>query len=372
MDDLPIDAEQLGAGMYWLVIPDYDNPGLYTVGISDEAAKLNLNTATLDMLMALPNMTQDIAEAIIDWRDPDSDVTGIGGAEDDYYLSLPEPYYCKNGPFESVEELLLVKGITPDLLYGTGPASSSDVFGANGRGWIDYLTAYSAEPATGTDGQPLVDVNAANTGALSDLLNATLSGDRAEQVLQAVTTARPFSNIFDFYYRTGLNVDEFSLLAEQITARPQSGGGGSGQTATLQQGRIDLLTAPRDVLACLPGLDDNDIEAIIADRQASFGQTQPTIAWVVQALSQQKVMGIADLITARSYQPSCEILATDGHGRAFCRVRVVFDCRTTPARIIYRKDVTQRGWPLDPQLLQELRNGQTPQPTASTSSGVFY
>ena len=40
------------------------------------------------------------------------------GAEDDYYMSLPEPYHCKNAHFDSVDELLLVKGVTPQLLYG--------------------------------------------------------------------------------------------------------------------------------------------------------------------------------------------------------------------------------------------------------------
>jgi len=53
----------------------------------DEASKLNLNTATVEMLQLLPGMTPELAAAIVDWRDSDSDVT-TGGAEDEVYLRL--------------------------------------------------------------------------------------------------------------------------------------------------------------------------------------------------------------------------------------------------------------------------------------------
>jgi general secretion pathway protein K len=58
-----------------------------------------------------------IVDSILDWRDAD-DFYRIHGAENDYYQSLKEPYRCKNGNFDSIEELLLVRGITPALFYG--------------------------------------------------------------------------------------------------------------------------------------------------------------------------------------------------------------------------------------------------------------
>ena len=62
-------------------------------------------------------MTDQIAYSIIDWIDSDSN-TSPDGAEDDYYMSLPNPYHCKNSYLDSIEELLLVQGMTPYLLFG--------------------------------------------------------------------------------------------------------------------------------------------------------------------------------------------------------------------------------------------------------------
>jgi general secretion pathway protein K len=58
-----------------------------------------------------------IIDSIMDWRDKDN-FHRMNGAENDYYLSLPEPYPCKNGDFTSVGELLLVRGVTPKLFHG--------------------------------------------------------------------------------------------------------------------------------------------------------------------------------------------------------------------------------------------------------------
>ena len=70
-----------------------------------------------EMLMALPGMTVDIADAIMDWID-DDDETREFGAEFDYYQSLGSPYEPNNGPFNTVEEILLVRGVTPEMLFG--------------------------------------------------------------------------------------------------------------------------------------------------------------------------------------------------------------------------------------------------------------
>lgn len=77
------------------------------------------------LLQAEPFLLEDgdarkIIDALIDWIDSgDGDGEEEYGAEDSYYQSLDPPYSCKNGPIESIEELLLVKGITKELLYGT-------------------------------------------------------------------------------------------------------------------------------------------------------------------------------------------------------------------------------------------------------------
>ena len=58
-------------------------------------------------LMAMPGMTDDVADAILDWIDEDDEPREYG-AEWDYYAQLQPPYKPKNGPLDTVEELLLV------------------------------------------------------------------------------------------------------------------------------------------------------------------------------------------------------------------------------------------------------------------------
>ena len=98
-------------------------------GLVDEASKLNLNTATADMLAMLPGMTVEFAAAIVDWRDNDS-TPSENGAEDEVYQRLDPPRRCKNGPFESIDELRLVYGATPELLHGED-ANRNGILDAN-------------------------------------------------------------------------------------------------------------------------------------------------------------------------------------------------------------------------------------------------
>jgi len=63
---------------------------------------------------------REIIDSLMDWIDSgDNNGEEEYGAEDSHYMSLDPPYHCKNGPIESIEELLLVQGITEELLYGT-------------------------------------------------------------------------------------------------------------------------------------------------------------------------------------------------------------------------------------------------------------
>jgi len=105
-------------------------------GMYDEERKININKASITLLKAMMEniaqndsmMASDVAAAIVDWRDAD-DVVLTGGAENSYYAALSEPYSCHNGDFQSLNELLLVKGVTAVIfekikpyvtMFGTG------------------------------------------------------------------------------------------------------------------------------------------------------------------------------------------------------------------------------------------------------------
>jgi general secretion pathway protein K len=112
--------------------------GLVRVRLMDESAKINLNRVNEEILrrvftnLGIDEARRDtLVDSIMDWRDTD-DLHRIHGAESEYYESLSPPYSAKNGPLDTVEDLLWIKGITPELFYGyaedrdqSGNASSS-------------------------------------------------------------------------------------------------------------------------------------------------------------------------------------------------------------------------------------------------------
>ena len=361
----------VGDGAFWILRPGNDER-TYFFGITDEAAKVNLNSATLEMISKLPGMTSELAASIMDWRDTDGTVT-TGGAENEYYLMLPDPYECKNGPLETVEELFLVRGATRDIILGQDAnrngvldpgettGASSGTFTSTGvhlyQGLINYVTVYSAEPAataasgasgsssTATTSGQLINVNVSSQ-ALTELLRGAVSSGRLPGVQDRIRRERPFRNLIEFYYRAGLTLDEFKPIAGKITA----------STGTAPTGRINVNTAPKEVLLCLPGLEESDAAALAAQRPTADAD-RTSIAWVVQALSRQKALAIGNYITSFSYQFSADIISVPSSGRAFKRCRVVVDARTSPPKIVYRQSLTHLGWPLSPDILTTLRSG---------------
>jgi len=134
--------------------------GIYRVDIQDESGKIDVNTVSEEQIRALAavvgieqNDAGIITDSIIDWRDPDQ-AHKMNGAEDDYYETLDPPYKAKNGRFETVEELLLVRGIRPEYFYGY---SERDPNGSvvNRYGLSRYLTVYSARPQINVNYAPL-------------------------------------------------------------------------------------------------------------------------------------------------------------------------------------------------------------------------
>jgi len=102
--------------------------GTISVFVEDEERKINLNRLVMSngnapdedrvaMFRAfLTHMEIDasIADAFVDWLDND-DTPRVGGAESNYYLSLPRPYKAKNDLFDTIEEILLVRGVTQEI-----------------------------------------------------------------------------------------------------------------------------------------------------------------------------------------------------------------------------------------------------------------
>ena len=360
---MPCEARPVGEGYFWILRTDLEEDRAHSFGISDEAARINLNSAPAEMLLNLPGMTSELADSIVDWRDPDGDVSP-GGAESEYYLLLPEPYYCKNDLLETVEEVLLVNGASQEILYGED-ANLNGVLDANendsdrsppeddGNGELDhglygYVTVYSREPNVSESGEERINVNQPGNPELGGLLREAVGGDRYFQVMDRVRSARPFENVLEFYFRTGLEMEEFEQVADRLTTSDEDE----------LVGRVNVNTAPREVLLCLPGLDESDVTALMSARGETDAKTG-SVAWVAQALPEEKAVGIGGQITTRSHQFSADIVAVSGDGRAFKRYRMVVDAAGEVPRVVYWKDRTHLGWPLDPEIMVALRAGKS-------------
>ncbi len=140
------------------------NEATMRTSIADEYGKLNLNalfvynqnsrTRNEPLVNALrqffaerDDSLPDPVDAILDWLDfGDMDAEEPEGAENDYYQSLENPYPCKNGPMDSIEELLLIKGITPEFYFGDAEneqAPLSEYLTVHGD-WLGRINANTA------------------------------------------------------------------------------------------------------------------------------------------------------------------------------------------------------------------------------------
>lgn len=123
--------------------------GAFRVRWVDEGGKININRADEETLRRVftnlgieePNKAI-LVDSIMDWRDPD-DLHRASGAENDYYRSLTPPYTAKNGPFDTVEDLLWVRGMTPELFYGYGDAQGDRAENTQRAGLREIFTVDS-------------------------------------------------------------------------------------------------------------------------------------------------------------------------------------------------------------------------------------
>jgi len=285
----------LGDGTYTLLNIGYEDDSAPSFGLVDEAAKINFNTATREMLSSLPGMDYAIADAIIDWRDED-DIQEPEGAESEYYESLDPSYFCKNAPFETVEELLLVAGVTREILYG-------EDWNRNG----------------------MLDANE-NDGDASD------PPDNGDGVLD-----RGLADFVTVYTR------EPSEERENQADEGQGDGGASGQAS--QEGLININTAPYEVLHALPGIDEDAAYAIVDFRETTADVFENP-EWVRRTITAQQYTQIQDLITTTSYQFRAHAIGKIAGKPVFKRIEVVIDRASQPFKILYWRDLTHLGPPI--------------------------
>lgn len=196
----PVDSEMDGSQWSLGVAFTPLNEATMHASIADEYGKINLNALILyengvpepnePLIEALRHFflersdsAYDPVDAILDWLDyDDGDSTEPDGAESDYYLSLESPYSCKNGPMDSIEELLLIKGITPELYFGNAEEQSGSL---PQEPLSEYLTVHG-------DWEGRVNVNTAREEVISAMIaghTGTMDPALGEQIYEEARIA---------------------------------------------------------------------------------------------------------------------------------------------------------------------------------------
>jgi len=214
----------------------FDN-GKLTVAITDELGKIQVNALVkfpdsqfnetqimlweriLNIIGSEEDLQDDshptaIVNSVKDWLDSGDDeaTTGLSGAESSYYEEQDPPYASRNGPISDLYELLLIKGITPQLFYGN----------ENTPGLVDFLTVHGMAMGAGTsyNWPGRININTADVPVLAALL-----GDENEELARAVYDFREEmaaeKDVHDFsspkWYKNITGLSDATIASKLIT-----------------------------------------------------------------------------------------------------------------------------------------------------------
>jgi general secretion pathway protein K len=243
-------------------------PGYCTTSVVAERGKINVNGLVgpdgkpvrnrIEQMLRLIDVlngqragqnpiSYSLIPALVDWIDPDDEATVLpyvegasAGAEEEYYRNLPQPYHCKNGPVETLSELLLVKGMTREIFYGSAGAGETGLAGMG-----ECLTVY---------GEGLMNINDAPATLLR-----TLSEQIDAPLAASIVQHRPYRTVSELAGVPGMTPEVLRAIRRQITVRP----GGEFYTVT----------------AC--GVVGNCVRTVrlALRRDLARGQVTPLIRW---------------------------------------------------------------------------------------------
>lgn len=241
-----------------------------TVKVIDASSKLNINVVTLEQLLFLPDMTEDIADSILDWIDTD-DTVRTGGAESGYYLNLDYGYWSRNGAMQSIRELLRIRGVTEGILTGN---TDLELLSTENEGWIQYLTCVSQELNQDSEGNARVNVNRVDQQTLTQQLG--LTAGQAQWIIEN----RRFRNLAGMIGQTAQAAQpaQTAQTAQQTTQTTQTTQTAQQQTGTQsQQPQGQQQSEPLDAATIL-GIAD---KITLTTRQYITGKVNVNTAGLV-------------------------------------------------------------------------------------------
>ncbi|MBN1554203.1 MAG: general secretion pathway protein GspK [Phycisphaerae bacterium] len=333
-------------------------------GLVDHNGKLNINTAGREELKDFCDLAEWQINSLLDWRDKDTQAEP-GGAEAAYYQSLPFPYEIRNGNFQTLGELGLVKGMESDVLDGedandNGLLDENENNGATSppmdnaddklqRGPRGLCTVYSYERNRTAAGAKRVNFNTADKDTLKETFNFTdalaeaVTRHKADRNQSPAGQARRFNQLVD-------------LAGLKGQAQPQSGGQSDQKDKineiTLKwvaehwdeltltdddrlEGRINVNTAFAEVLETLPKLTSGEVEAILRRQIGGKGPFESVGELLTdEILSEEQFKAVAEKLTVRGSVFEIRSSAVTTHGIRR-EITAIVDRNTEPASVLY-------------------------------------
>jgi type II secretory pathway component PulK len=228
----------------------------FRLEIVDASSLVNINTAAQEQLERLP-LTPEQVDTLLDWREADRSPRS-DGAKDEYYNSLENPYNAKLGRLNTVDELLLIKGFTPDVLWEPqeNVTGVTLVQGAQEDQpvLIDLITVDSASQPVSASGQPRLN---ANTVTVQQMVARQIPANIATAIFQRRGS---FTRVGQILALPGVTAQNARLILDNLAINSQ----------TRVEGKINPNTATEAVLNSLPNMTPDIAAAIVARQGTGF------------------------------------------------------------------------------------------------------
>jgi type II secretory pathway component PulK len=271
----------------WFTLGNQSND-LFVVGrqnfrmqIVDAASLVNLNTADQIQLENMGLSSEQI-DSLLDWRE-EGTTPRAEGAKDEFYNTLEHPYNAKLRRMDHLDEVLLIKGFEPAVLFQTPEQQNTS--GLTPQPIYSLATVDSFSPSTGSDGQARGDINTVGQG---QLLQAGIPAQLAAAIILRRNTQGTFTRMGEVLSVTGMTTDAAGILLDRF------------QVGNLPrvEGKINVNTAREEVLMTLPDMTTDVAQAIVS-RQAA-GINALSELFQVPGITLQVMASIGDRLTTDS------------------------------------------------------------------------
>jgi general secretion pathway protein K len=191
VENIPLKNVPLGSGQITVTIMDMERKwDINLVANPRNPQKEVLQKALAEVGVTDAEQSSTIIDSILDWVNP-NETSGFSGAKSDYYMHLNPPYYCKNGPIDDISELLLIKGITPEIYWGSNSTNHPvSAYQQHGGGSFDSASANRSGAGFRSSDQPQYPVGLVELfGALGGKLNVNTASLKTLQLIPGIDEA---------------------------------------------------------------------------------------------------------------------------------------------------------------------------------------